>query len=140
MKRKIKQHIKNKRGSYILEAAVVLPVIILTTITTMLIIMFFYNQMTVRCMLHMALRSEAGVESGQTGYVDAGKYINDIEVESYTAKGLTGGTVYGKRYLIMDHKGVLAEKGTFIAAGKSHIIDGPMYVRYSRLVKGIKYE
>ena len=68
------------------------------------------------------------------------KEIKDIEAEIYTDKGLIGGTVYGKKYLIMGHKGSLDEKGTFLASGKSHIINGPAYVRYSRMVKGINDE
>lgn len=139
-KREHNGKINNKRGSYIIEAAVVLPVIILVTITVILIVMFFYHQMTSRCLLHMQIRNEAGLESGQTIYGNREKEIKDIEAEIYTDKGLIGGTVYGKKYLIMGHKGSLDEKGTFLASGKSHIINGPAYVRYSRMVKGINDE
>ena len=132
--------IKEKRGSYIIEAAVVLPVIIFVTITAILIIMFFYNQMTVRSHLHMVLRNEAGASSGHTGYVDVGRDVSSMETEMYVDKGLIGGNVYGKKYLIMEHQGILVKKGIFLVEGKSHIIDGPNYVRYSRLVKGIKDE
>ena len=132
--------IKYKRGSYIIEAAVVLPVIILVTITSVLVIMFFYNQMTVRSHLHIALRNEAGALSGQTGYVDVGRDVSAMEAEIYADKGLIGGIVYGKKYLIMEQEGTLAEKGTFLAEARSYIIDGPDYVRYSSLVKGIKDE
>lgn len=131
---------KYKRGSYIIEAAVILPVIILVTITSMMIVMFFYNQMIVRSQLHIALRNEAGVISGQTMYVDAGGDISDIEFETHCEKGLLGGTVYGKKYLIMEHEGILNKKGTFTATGENHIIDGPDYVRYRQLVEGIKNE
>ncbi len=138
--RKRLSKIKYKRGSYIIEAAVVLPVMILVTITAILIIMFFYNQMTVRSHLHMALRNEAGALSGQTGYVDVGREVSDMEAEIYADKGLLGGTVYGKKYLIMEQQGTLAGKGTFLAEGRNYIIDGPDYVRYSSLVKGVKDE
>ena len=37
----------NKRGSYIMEASLVLPVLIFAVITVVLIIMFFYSQIDV---------------------------------------------------------------------------------------------
>ena len=50
----------NKRGSYIMEASLVLPVLIFAVITVVLIIMFFYSQMTQRSQMHIARRQEAG--------------------------------------------------------------------------------
>lgn len=132
--------IKYKRGSYIIEAAVVLPVIILVTITSILIVMFFYNQMVIRSHLHIALRNEAGAISGQTVYADVGRDVSDIDAEIYTDTGLLGGFVYGKKYLIMEHKGLLDKNGTFIATGENHIIDGPSYVRFSSLAKKVENE
>ena len=56
----------NKKGSYVIEAAVVLPVIMLSVITAILIIMFFYTQMTEQCRLHEVLRAEAGRMTDKT--------------------------------------------------------------------------
>lgn len=126
----------NKKGSYIMEAAVVLPVLILAVITSILIIMFFFSQMTEKCRLHMALRNEAGMMSGQTVYMGESRDAADTDAEIYTSKGITGGTVYGKKYLIMEHQGILEKKGTFVVEGSCHSVDGTDYVRYSRFVKG----
>lgn len=126
----------NKKGSYIMEAAVVLPVLILAVITSILIIMFFFSQMTEKCRLHMALRNEAGMMSGQTVYMGESRDVSDTDAEIYTSKGITGGTVYGKKYLIMEHQGILEKKGTFVVEGSCHSVDGTDYVRYSRFVKG----
>lgn len=50
----------NKRGSYIMEASLVLPVLIFAVITVVLIIMFFYSQMTQRSQMHIAPASGSG--------------------------------------------------------------------------------
>ena len=52
---------RSKRGSYIAEAAVVLPFVIMSVITVVLIIMFFYQSSMAECRMHMALRCEAGL-------------------------------------------------------------------------------
>lgn len=101
----------NKKGSYIMEAAIVLPVIMLTVITAVLIIMFFYMQMTEQCRLHESVRAEA---------------------EKVTDKSV--GKVYDKKYLIMEHRGLLHKKGTFVVEGYSYVIDGPSYVRLSNII------
>ena len=41
--------IRSRRGSYIMEAAVVMPFIIVSVITAVLAVMFFYSQMTEQC-------------------------------------------------------------------------------------------
>ena len=44
----------SKRGSYIAEASIVLPMVVLAVITVMLIVMFFYSQVTEQSRLHIA--------------------------------------------------------------------------------------
>lgn len=139
-KKLMKKRLISRRGSYIAEAAMVLPVIILVTITSILIIMFFYSQITEQCNLHMTLRSEAGEISGQTVYTSKNTDIEDTDAEIYADKSLIGGTVHGKKYLVMEHRGVLEKRGTFIVESESHVVDGPAYVRYSRFVKGVTDE
>jgi len=120
-----------------MEASLVLPIIILTVITAVLIIMFFYSQMTERSRLHTALRSEAGLMSEQTIYADPALFPNDTDAEIYQDDSLAGGQIYGKKYLVMPHRGILEEKGIFIIEGRCYAVDGPEYVRYCMLVKGI---
>ena len=107
----------NKKGSYILEAAIVLPVIILTVITAVLIIMFFYTQMTEQCRLHTEVRKAASMVTDKT-----------------TEK------VYDKKYLIMEHKGSLHKRGTFVVEGSCYVTDGPSYIRYSSIIRREKDE
>ena len=124
---------KSKKGSYIMEAAIVLPAIILTTITITLILMFFYNQMTERCRLHVALRQESGYISGHTDYISES---DETDAALHTEKTVKGTTVYGKKYLVMEHKGILDKKGTFIVDGGCYVCDGTKYIRYRKILDG----
>jgi hypothetical protein len=125
----------NKKGSYIIEAAVVLPVIIMVVITAVLIIMFFYGQMVEQCKLHMTIRKQAGMMSGNTLYLNDEVNSNLHEAEIYTEETPLGGSVYGRKNLIMKHKGALYKKGTFVVEGSCYEIDGPSYIRYSSAIK-----
>ena len=111
-----------------MEAAIVLPIIILVTITSILIIMFFFYQMTERCRLHVALRYEAGMLMEESSDID-GSDMMGTDAEIYYDKKLINSRVYGKKYLIMNHKGVLDKKGTFIVEGSCYATDGARYVR-----------
>lgn len=135
MKRRGIGAVRSKKGSYIMEAAVVLPVIILVTITSVLIIMFFYSQMTERCRLHTTLRAEAGQLTERTVYThQGGGRASDAEI--YADSNALGGEVYGKKYLVMQHRGTLRKKGTFIVEGRCQAVDGVEYVRYCSMIRG----
>lgn len=129
--------IKTKKGSYIMEAAIVLPMIILVTVTAVLIIMFFYTQMVEQSRLHITLRSEAGMLTEQTVYHHVEPMLDGAGAEIYTKKSAMGGSVYGKKYLVMANKGILDKKGTFPVEGSCYATDGAEYVRYCNLVKGV---
>ena len=130
----IKKH--SKKGSYIMEASLVLPILIFAVITVVLIIMFFYSQMTQRSQMHVALRQEAGA---QTETMSSGQSL-DWDGETYTKKGAAGVTVTGKKYLLMEYRGILSKKGAFAVRGSCSGVDAAQYVRYCSLVRGIKNE
>ena len=81
----------NKRGSYIMEASLVLPVLIFAVITVVLIIMFFYSQMTQRSQMHIALRQEAGRQTETM----TSEHVLEWDGEMYAKKGMAGVTVTG---------------------------------------------
>lgn len=126
----------SKRGSYILEASIVMPVIIVAVVTVVLIIMFFYSQMTEQAKMHMALRMEAGIAS-ETTYT---AYDPEWDGEIYIKKNAAGAELYGKKYVVMSNRGLLEKKGIFVVEDKCVAVDAPRYVRYCSLVKGIKNE
>ena len=129
----------DKKGSYVIEAAVVLPVIMLSVITAILIIMFFYTQMTEQCRLHEVLRAEAGRMTDKTICLSKIAY-DTSDVALYSDKNVIGGEVTGKKYLVMEHSGILRRKGTFVLESHCYAIDGPSYVRASSIVRGEKDE
>lgn len=133
--------IKNsKKGSYIMEAAIVLPVVMVVVITVVLIVMFFYSQMSERSKLHMELRAVAGKSTGKTAYLHESGYRKDFGEDIYANNKNSGGRVYGKKYIIMTHRGVLGKKGVFVIEGSCHAVDAVQYVRFYNLVKDIKNE
>ena len=123
---------KSKRGSYIVEAAVVLPVIVFTIITAVLIISFFYQQMEQRCEMHITLRGSAGMITEKTIYGKSGLWQGESRIE----KTALGGAVYGKGYVVMKKRGSLRNVSAWEMSGKAHAIDGPKYVRYCQLIRG----
>ena len=122
----------NKKGSYIIEASVVLPMVVLAVVTSVLVIMFFCSQMTERSHMHIELRSEAGEATKKTYYYHRQNWDGEI----YKEKKGSYGEIHGKKYLIMKNKGLLAKKGTFIVEDKCSFVDGPQYIRYCNLIRG----
>ena len=119
-----------------MEASLVLPVLIFAVITVVLIIMFFYSQMTQRSQMHIALRQEAGRQTETM----TSEHVLEWDGEMYTKKGMAGVTVTGKKYLLMEHKGILTKKGAFAVKGSCSAVDAAQYVRYCSIVRGIKNE
>lgn len=135
-----KAKLRSRKGSYIMEAAVVLPVIIFVLLTIVLIVMFFYSQMTERSRLHVAMRCEAGLAAGSTVYAGDSERSADTDAEIYTEKTVSGSEASGRKYLIMKYRGVLEKRGIFVVEGKCSGTDGARYVRYYDLIKGIGNE
>lgn len=119
-----------------MEASVVLPMIILAVITAVLVIMFFFSQMSERSRMHIELRKESGRAAESTAYLHQSAWEGEI----YTEKKGVGGEVYGKKYLIMEHSGLLSKKGTFIIEDRCFYINAAQYVRYCNVVKGMGNE
>ena len=132
--------LRSRKGSYIMEAAVVLPVILFVLITIVLIVMFFYSQITERSRLHIAMRCEAGLAAGSTVYAGDSESSEDTDAEIYTEKTVSGSEASGRKYLIMKYRGILEKKGIFVVEGKCSGTDGARYVRYYDLIKGIGNE
>ena len=125
----------SKRGSYIAEASIVLPMVVLAVITVMLIVMFFYSQVTEQSRLHIALRSEAGKASGKTLCIHAGTGSEISDAEIYVDEGIAENKAYGKKYLIMKNRGLLNERKTFTVDGSWTYVDGVSYIRYTDIVR-----
>lgn len=123
----------SRRGTYIVEAAVVLPVIIAAMITLVQIEGFFYQAAAETSRMHIALRSSAGALTGKTLYSDDGSWDGEMEMK----KNATGGKVYGKSYVEILGRGMMVGRRQRVIEGTYYAVDGPKYVRYCSIVKGI---
>ena len=79
-------------------------------------------------------------EAGRQTETMTSEHVLEWDGEMYTKKGMAGVTVTGKKYLLMEHKGILTKKGAFAVKGSCSGVDAAQYVRYCSLVRGIKNE
>ena len=81
----------NKRGSYIAEAAIVLPFIILAVITCVLIVMDFYESVSQQCEEHRVERAGEVTEAA----------LEDADEELLSApKAKIAGVSYVRKYQV----------------------------------------
>lgn len=106
---------KSRRGSYIAEAAAVLPFVILSVITTVLIIMFFYTSSVSESRMHAALRCEAGLITGKSSVVSEEGCVlspEDLWDGSISSSGaVTSKRVVGSKSVSMVSGGLLSRLG-----------------------------
>lgn len=123
-----------------MEAAVVMPLIIVSVITCVLVIMFFYSQMSERSSMHIMLRSEAGQLTGKTKYIHESGFDMGEQGEMYVRQNGIDTVVYGKKYLMMPHKGILARKGAAVIQGNYYAMDAVRFVRYCSIIEDLRNE
>lgn len=116
-----------RRGSYIAEAAVVLPFVILAVITVVLIIMFFYASSVSQSRMHMALRCEAGLATGKcTAYAEDGSALSPDEIwdGQITASGVSAARrVSAGAEVSMVSRGLLSDLGRREITGSFRALD-----------------
>ena len=120
-------YFSSRRGSYIAEAAVVLPFVILAVITVVLIIMFFYASSLSQCRMHMALRCEAGLISEKcTSYAGDGTALSPDAIWDghITSSGLAAAKrVTGSADVSMVSRGLLSHVGRRHITGGLRVLD-----------------
>ncbi|GEM_PF-1246616 len=130
-------HGAGRRGSYIVEAAAVLPFVILAVITTVLIIMFFYESSVSESRMHMALRCEAGLITEKfTCYSEDGSAISpeDIWDGSITSSGIAPAKrVSGSSDVAMVSRGLLSRLGRRSIEGELRAADPVSLLRIRQI-------
>ena len=130
----------SRRGSYIAEAAVVLPFVILTVITVVLIIMFFYDSSVSQSRMHMALRCEAGLVTEKcTAYAEDGTVFSpeDIWDGRVTSSGVSAAKrVTGSAEVYMVSHGLLSRIGRREITGDLRALDPAGIKRLRQTVSG----
>lgn len=147
---------REKKGTTIVEAAVVFPLVILTVITCVLVCMFFYSQTISQSALHIEMRDYAGQISGHTVYLGSGagshlsgsgSYGSGSSGSGSFVSGSTGGNrasitkekrslfyiVRGKENVSMKNKGILSGRTDQTIESIWTASDGVGYVRYCTL-------
>lgn len=120
------------------EAAIVLPFSILVTITVVLTLMFFYEVSISQCHMHMALRCDAGNETGTVRYEsELGEAITGSR---YKGEITCLGHDFNKRYeasanIYMRKFGLLYRPGSTHLTGSCHCVSGRKVVRLCNLLK-----
>ena len=137
MIRRTSQTIRSRSGSYIAEAAVVLPFVILAVITTVLIIMFFYESSVSECRMHMALRCEAGLISEKcTSYSDEGTALSPENIwdGSITSSGVSPAKrVSGTADVAMVSRGLLHRLGRRHLTNDLRVLDPVSLLRIRQI-------
>ena len=116
---------RSRRGTYLMEAALVLPVILLTVITVVLIVMFFYESSSSQSELHQALRYESGTSSGKMFYPPESEAQN-FAADSYFEHSRR--SIAASRDIAMIHRGLLYRRGSKTLRGSIRVSDGTTYV------------
>lgn len=111
----------NRRGSYIVEAAIVLPIVILVTITIISVILFFYEQSVSCSRLHMVLRAEAASESGRTLYMGDVPYDEGFILE---VSGLINKKIEGNCHVNMVHKLLIRDAAPYELSDSCYVVSG----------------
>ena len=129
----------SRRGSYIAEAAVVLPSVILSVITVVLIIMFFYDSSISQSRMHMALRCEAGLVTEKcTTYAEDGTALSPEEIWDgrITTSGVSAAKrVTGSAEVSMVSRGLLSRIGRREIKGDLRALD-PVGIKRLRQTVG----
>ena len=125
--------LRSRRGSYIAEAAVVLPVIILTVITVVLIIMFFYDESVNQSKMHIALRCETGqVTKKTTSYINESGITDSGTVWDGNLTIDRNGIfrkVSGDKSIYIIARGILKSRAANTISDSAYVIDAVRFVR-----------
>lgn len=114
----------NKKGSAVVEAAMVFPVMLLAVIAVLYMLIYFYNQVDKQVELHITLRSENGKICDNMYYEN--RICNNLSVYR------KGALLYGYSTISMEEKGILEGREKLLY-GEKYLIDETLVVRMADL-------
>lgn len=122
---------RTKKGSAMVEAALVLPVVILTVMAVIYILVFLYNETAVRAKVHVAANAKMGDE---TGVSITKKHIpHGIGVTKGSA--LLGSAYYADGSVSFKKKGILKNSFTKQINTYTYEVDEKKLIRYTDFFK-----
>ena len=116
----------NKKGTTMVEAALIFPLVILAVMAVIYIIIFLFQQVETQSEIHIALRKESGILSKTVAY----RMKTDKKYPVYKKKK----QVYFQGKLHFMERGILKSLDKSISAC-SYIIDEREFIRYLDLVR-----
>lgn len=118
---------KNKKGSSMVEAALVFPMVVLTVMAVIFILVFMFQQVACNARLHLALNATMGRE---TGTVET--YRNTpVNVKPYKAFHAISECYYAESGLQFRKKGVLLNSFTKTLESRVYSVDEKKFIRYT---------
>ncbi len=117
----------NKKGSTMVEAAVVFPLVILTVVAVIFILTFLFQQVTYNARLHLALNATMGQE---TDTVMTYRNVPD-DIKPYPSFYGIFPSYYADRGLHFSKKGLLNKSFTKVLESRVYTVDEKKFILYT---------
>lgn len=134
---------KNKKGSAMIEAAMIFPIMILTIITVIYITVGFYAESILSTAMHMKLTTEAGNLSGTITYCEneADRMCAD-DIISDGIKIMHENTIFKNEVIGETHSrqkigGLIETESLKIYRDTANVIDEEVYIRCADAATGL---
>ncbi len=123
---------RNKKGSYTVEATIVFPILILSIVTVVGIIVFMYKNVEANVATHISIIQELGLETETNAYF--GKIPDGVNLE--TDKQLIFYKVYGENYVLSKDFGLIGGELDNTIENIGSAANEKEYIRISDFIKG----
>ena len=117
----------SKRGTTMVEAALIFPLVILTVMTVIFILTFMFQEVAGHSRLHLALNAEMGKE---TGTVETFKNV-PAEVRPYKSFHGVSECYLAEKDLRFTKKGLLSGSFTKVMESRVYSVDEKKFIRYT---------
>lgn len=133
---------KDKKGSAIIEAAMIFPIMILTIITVIYITVGLYAESILSTEMHMKLTKEAGKLSGTITYCENGADGMCADIISDGIKATHENTVFknevtGETHSLQKIGGIIGAESSKVYRDTANVIDEEVYIRCADAATGL---
>lgn len=115
----------NKKGSAVVEAAVVFPLVIMTVVAVIFMLTFMFNEVAAQARMHVAVNAKAGRET-ETIFV----YRNvPGSIKPYSGAGGTAKCWIADERLHFERRGILSRSFVKTKESRAYEVDEKRYIR-----------
>lgn len=119
--------VKSKKGSSMVEAAVIFPLVILAVMAVIFILVFLFQEVTYNSRIHVALNATMGSE---TETVETYKNV-PAGIKPYKSVHGIGECYYAESGLTFQKRGLLNKSFTKTLEGRVYSVDEKKFIRYT---------